>query len=280
MRTPNPTAGWEIARPARPSAPGAIAMAGFRIRGDGLSELRAIPHPAVTIVVDFGERPLTVSEAGGGSRSGSLVVGLGFRELRVRADLLEAVQVRLSPLAAREVLGVPLAELGGNVIALEDLWARDAGRLRERLHDAHTWQDRFDLIDSALSQRLRARRSIEPEVAWVWQQIMASHGLARITDLAERTGRSRQQLWSRFGRQIGLSPKRAAMLVRFDHAIHRLADGHPPARVAAVTGYADQAHLHRDIRAFTGATPAAAAAEPWLAADDTAWPTRMVTGVR
>src|SRR5215475_1234723 len=39
----------------------------------------------------------------------------------------------------------------------------------------------------------------------------------------------------------------------------------------AVTLVIDQSHLHRDVRAFTGATPTAIAAAPWLAVDPIAW---------
>jgi len=45
-------------------------------------------------------------------------------------------------------------------------------------------------------------------------------------------------------------------------------------KVAADSGYADQSHLHRDVRAFTAAAPSASVGAPWLAVDDTAWPTR------
>jgi AraC-like DNA-binding protein len=62
------------------------------------------------------------------------------------------------------------------------------------------------------------------------------------------------------------------MLVRFDNVAHRLVAGHDAARVAADTGYADQSHLHRDVKAFTGATPATVAGERFLAVDDIAWP--------
>jgi AraC-like DNA-binding protein len=71
--------------------------------------------------------------------------------------------------------------------------------------------------------------------------------------------------------QIGLTPKRAAQLIRFDHAAHHLAAGHSAALVAAESGYADQSHLHRDAMAFAGMTPTAVAVAPWLAVDDIAW---------
>ena len=37
-------------------------------------------------------------------------------------------------------------------------------------------------------------------------------------------------------------------------------------------GYADQSHLHREVKAIAGVTPAAVATAPWLAIDDVAWP--------
>jgi AraC-like DNA-binding protein len=62
------------------------------------------------------------------------------------------------------------------------------------------------------------------------------------------------------------------MLTRFDHAAHRLAAGIGAAQVAAESGYADQSHLHREVRTFTGTTPTSVADAPWLAVDDIAWP--------
>ena len=69
------------------------------------------------------------------------------------------------------------------------------------------------------------------------------------------------------GTQIGLPPKRAAQLIRFDDAAHRLATGTAAVEVADACGYADQSHLHRDARLFAGMTPAGVAAAPWLDID-------------
>jgi len=101
--------------------------------------------------------------------------------------------------------------------------------------------------------------------------MVTSRGQVRVERLAAETGWSRKRLWSRFRSQLGLTPKRAAQLIRFDHAAHRLAAGHSAALVAAESGYADQSHLHRDVVAFAGVTPGAVAVAPWLAVDHIAW---------
>lgn len=267
------TAAWEITRPTRRTVLPGVTMAGFRIPGDRPMLVRAIPHPAVTMAVEFGDRPLSPRGEVDGVRSASLAAGLAFRAFRMRAENVACVQLRLSPLVAHSVLGLPLADLGGTVVTLDDLWGRAAPRLRERLDQARTWPERFALVDAELRKRCGADRAVAPEVAFAWRAIVASHGQVRVGTLAAETGWSRQRLSSRFGAQLGLTPKRAAMLVRFDRAVHRLLRGHAPAQVAAEFGYVDQSHLHHEIRAFAGTTPSAVANEPWLAVDDRAWPT-------
>lgn len=267
---------WAVVRPARPSRVAGVSLAGFRDRGLTPVGHRAIPHPAVTIALEFGAGPLIVDDSAGRQQRGSLVAGLGFGAgaVWVRGENFAAVQVRLSPVVARTVLGVSPADLDGAVVALDDLWGRPASRIREQLSDASSWEERFAITDALLARHCQAGSPVDPEVAWAWSQILAGGGQVRIDQLAAEVGWSRRRLWSRFHSQIGLPPKRAATLVRFDHAAHRLAAGEDAAQVAADGGYADQSHLHRDVRAFTGATPAVVAGEPWLAVDDIAWPDR------
>ncbi|MEQ4302087.1 helix-turn-helix domain-containing protein [Plantactinospora sp. B6F1] len=274
------TAAWELARPARPSRVAGVSMAGFRDRGTSPAGHRAIPHPGVTLALAFGAGPLIVDAAGRQQR-GSVVAGLGFGPgtVRVRGEHFEAVQVRLSPVVARAVLGVSPADLDGAVLPLDDLWGREASRIRERLSEISSWEDRFALTDALLARRA-AGPAVDPEVSWAWEQIVASRGRVRVDRLAAEVGWSRKRLWSRFRSQIGLPPKRAAKLVRFDHAAHRLAAGADAARVAVEVGYADQSHLHRDVLSFAGVTPVALAGEPWLAVDDIVWAGHGTPGQR
>ncbi|MGV9779518.1 helix-turn-helix domain-containing protein [Streptosporangium sp. NPDC003464] len=266
---------WDVACPRRPSRVAGVTMAGFRVRD--LDALRMVPHPAVTLLLEFGAGTPVLDDAAGRQQRGSVVAGPGLGSggaVRARGENVECVQVRLSPVIARAVLGVSPADLDGAVVALEDLWGREASRIREQLGDVSSWQDRFALVDALLAHRHGAGPPVEPEVAWAWRRIVGSRGLARVDGLAAEVGWSRKRLWSRFRSQLGLPPKRAVKLVRFDHAAHRLVAGEGAARVAADAGYADQSHLHRDVMAFTGATPATVAGEPFLAVDDIAWPSR------
>jgi AraC-like DNA-binding protein len=188
------------------------------------------------------------------------------------------VQVRLSPVVAYAVLGTSPAELDHVVVTLEDLWGRDAAPVREQIGDARSWPDRFASTEALLARRCETGPSVDPEVARAWDRIVGSRGRVRIDELAAEVGWSRKRLWSRFRAQIGLPPKRAAKLVRFDHAVHRLAAGEDAARIAADGGYVDQSHLNRDVLAFSGMTPATVAGETWLAVDDIAWARSRVTG--
>jgi AraC-like DNA-binding protein len=263
---------WDIATPLRPGRLPGVSMAGFRARAGDVVDLEPVPYPAVTVVVDLGEALLVIDEATGRRERGSVVAGLAPDAVRALGRDIECLQVRLSPVVAHAVLGAS-SELGGTVVALDDLWGRDATRTEEQLRAAASWDDRFAIVEAALARRHEAGRAVNPEVAFVWAQLVTSRGQVRVDQLAAEIGWSRKRLWSRFRSQIGLTPKRAAELVRFDHAAHLLAAGHSAARVAAETGYADQSHLHRDVMAFAGVTPTAVAVAPWLAVDDVAWAT-------
>ncbi|MFD4832695.1 helix-turn-helix domain-containing protein [Streptomyces uncialis] len=249
-------------------------MAGFRQRVAARVDIAMVAHPSVTVLVDLSEKDGLVYNAHGRCEHGSVVVGLAPGDFRAGGRGVECLQIRLSPVVAVAVFGAS-TELGGTAVSLEDLWGRDAGRAEDRLRATASWDERFTIAVDVLRRRLDARPSVDPEVAFAWWRMYTSRGRVRVDGLADEMGWSRKRLWSRFRSQIGITPKRATQLVRFDHAAHLLAAGNAAARVAATSGYVDQSHLHREVKAFTGATPTVVAAAPWLAIDDVAWPTSV-----
>jgi AraC-like DNA-binding protein len=246
-------------------------MAGFRQRIPALVDIAMIAHPSVTLIFDLSEAGGIVYDAGGRRQRGSFVAGLLPGQLRAGGWSGECLQIRLSPVVAAAVFGAS-TELTGTVAALEDVWARDARQVEEKLRAVTSWDERFVIAAEILGRRLGARPSVDPEVAYTWRRTVICRGQLRVDGLADEVGWGRKRLWSRFRSQIGLPPKRAAQLVRFDHAAHLLAVGHDIASVAAQSGYVDQSHLHREVKAIAGVTPTAVATAPWLAIDDVAWP--------
>ena len=139
--------------------------------------------------------------------------------------------------------------------------------LRARAVAAAGWPERFAILDEILLRlmtHVRPGPGVAPEVGWAWRELLASGGTLRITDLAAGTGWSGRHLTSRFRTEIGLTPKAAARVIRFDRARHLLtrqaataaADGgYRLADLAVACGYFDQAHLAREFRSLAGCPP-------------------------
>jgi len=166
------------------------------------------------------------------------------------------VQLSLSPARAHAILGLPMHELGNTMVDLAAVLGRDGALLPERLAEAPTWRARFEILAAFLERRLADGPAPDPGVERALRWLAASGGDVRIGELADRLGWTRRHLARRFREQVGLSPKTVARVLRFERVTDLLADGAPPtAGLAAAAGYADQAHLCREIREFARCTP-------------------------
>ena len=209
------------------------------------------PGGGIVVIVDL-DAGWTVE----GERFGSFAGGLYARPVRVRHEgSSRGVQFDLEPPAARALLGVPGGELGHRTVGLEDLLGAEAARLAERLHDAPGAAARFAILDAELLRRVAgAAPPARPDAERAWRLLRATGGRIRVDALAERIGCSRRHLVNAFAQEVGVPPKVAARLIRFEAARARLGSV-PLGRLAAEHGYADQAHLAREFAALAGAPP-------------------------
>ncbi|WP_323379579.1 helix-turn-helix transcriptional regulator [Streptomyces durbertensis] len=76
-----------------------------------------------------------------------------------------------------------------------------------------------------------------------------------VAELAAEVALSPRQLHRRALAAFGYGPKTLARVLRLRAALPLITAGRPLAEVAAVTGYSDQAHLTREVRALTGLPP-------------------------
>src|SRR6185437_7567362 len=230
-----------------------------------------VPHPGVVVILTFGPRlrSLFKGQESAAEEHGSFVAGMHDAHVLVeQSGPSDGLQVNLTPLGAYAVLGLPMAELTNRTLDLGELLGPSAGELVERMLRAPNWDERMTLIDEFIFRRLRRARMPSDGVAWAWHRVLGSGGAVAIGSLAEKLGCSQKHLITQFREQVGLPPKTAARVVRFDRAVgmlqrpsslrcsgperapQRLAD------IAAECGYFDQAHFTREFSAFAGCSPA------------------------
>jgi AraC-like DNA-binding protein len=269
--------------------------AGYRLAGAEPGLHRGLPSPELTFIVTL-DHPLAIDAhpdpAQPAGLYDTLLGGLHTSPAQVsHQGRWSGVQLGLTPLGARTLLGIPAAELANWDAEATDVVGGFAAQLRELVVGQPTWAGRFAVIDDLLERRaaeVDADRPVEvrPEVRYAWRRLRQTRGCVGVAELAAETGLGARRLGSLFRDEFGLAPKEAGRVFRFTHARQRIgqaamrgglgttagADGAGGpgregrgaaatlARLAAECGYYDQAHLAREFRALAGCPPS-----QWLA---------------
>jgi len=282
---------WRRA-PAEPLRPYVAWYTGYRQRGVPPAVHRGLPSPFLTLILTLDE-PLTMAAHADPRQPpgefGTLLGGLHSSPALIAHEGAQSgIQVALRPLGARTLLGLPAGELAAIDVPADAVLGR-VQEARARILAADGWAERFAILDEVL---LAAVGSAAPgpgvapqaaaEVGWAWRRLLRSGGTVRASALAEETGWSGRHLASRFRTEIGLTPKEAARVIRFDRAGHLLADAARAgagvgagrlglADLAVTCGYFDQAHLAREFRSLAGCPPSQWLAEEFRNVQAGAW---------
>lgn len=229
----------------------ACGYAGWTLRPDRMDRFVVSAHTSVQLVVKVEDSALRPPE---------FVHGAAIRPIAIEGGCAPCyLQVELTPLGAYQVFGIPMHHIAGQLVDLADVLGRASRRLGDAVRDAATWPERFDAIDRFLLGRVNAAPIVTDDVAFAWRELTVSGGAVPIRNICGEVGWSHKHLITRFRQQTGLTPKRAARVIRFERVQRRIAGDPQPdwVRLAAECGYSDQAHLIRDFGEFAGTTPAA-----------------------
>ncbi|MEU6097230.1 helix-turn-helix transcriptional regulator [Streptomyces sp. NPDC047079] len=155
--------------------------------------------------------------------------------------------VRFHPGTAPALLGVPAHALRDQRVELADLRPaaevrRLTGRVDAAADPAHA------LEEIALEWAARSPRP-DPLLRALVAALDAGRPVAAIAD---RLGLSVRQLHRRSLAAFGYGPKTLARVLRLQRALALARSGMPLAETAARAGFADQAHLSRDVRELAG----------------------------
>lgn len=259
-----------VAPPSR--LPGLVASAtGYHSTDNPVGLHRGLPSPYLTFIFALDDAPIIGAETPAAAltpaapRAEVLLGGLHQRPAYVVQPRTQVgLQLAVNPLAARRLFGPPTRELTDLVGDGVAVLGAESARLRERMAEAPTWAERFDLLWDYLRRRMAATERAEaPPAALVegWRWLARFGGTGSMAGLARHLGYSGRRVSQLFGAELGASPKQVGRLFRFDLARRQIAAEIDRAgtsdlgRVAAERGYYDQSHLVRDFRQYTGTSP-------------------------
>ncbi|CAM2809144.1 AraC family transcriptional regulator [Skermania piniformis] len=277
----DPTAGVPpevaIAADLRPFV---AARYGYSMQGVPTSVHRGLPSVSLAMVLPIG-RPLRTARswrdwAAGRLDTNRTVLG-GLHTRVVPVELLEhscGIQLALDPIGVRRLFGIPASALPTDQFDVGELLGDEIDRLADELAGIADWAGRYAAVDHFLRRSLAgtdAATAVKPEVARAWTLLARGRGKAQVEQISRDVGYSRKRLTDLFRAELGITPRMAGRLARFDAARatlagrvrrDRSATGLDLAGLAADHGYFDHAHLVRDFHDFAGLSPSA-----WVAAE-------------
>jgi AraC-like DNA-binding protein len=253
------------ALPAVPLRPYVAWYSGYRQEGVSPARHRGLPSPYLTLILTLDD-PVTVAAHPDARQApaqyATLLGGLHTTPALITHDGRQSgIQIGLNPLGARALLGLPAGELASIDLHAGEVLGRVASEAQENLRVATGWAERFAILDQLLLCRLDTDKGPPPAVVQAWRSLLAAGGAVTVGQLAREVGWSGRHLQQRFREEVGLTPKAAGRVIRFDQARRRLQNQavrgelRSLADLAVECGYFDQAHLARDFRELAGAPP-------------------------
>ena len=155
--------------------------------------------------------------------------------------------IRFPPGLGPAVFGVPAHELRNQRIPLAALWS-DA-EVRRLTDEVGTASNLTTALETIAARQVRAAETVEPVVSVVVSLLAAG---SSVSATADAVGFSERQLLRRCLDAFGYGPKTLGRILRMNRALGLARSGTALAEVASLTGYADQAHLTRDVKDLAG----------------------------
>jgi transcriptional regulator GlxA family with amidase domain len=156
------------------------------------------------------------------------------------------IGIRFATGTGPNILGVPAHELTNQRVELDAIWPAAVVR---RMTDRLSSTSEPDALLEAMAIEAHRVDHRGPAIAEMVRQLRAGIPIRRVAatlDISER------QIRRRSLELFGYGPKTLARILRLSGAIDLARSGLRFADVAADAGYADQAHLARDVREFAG----------------------------
>jgi AraC-like DNA-binding protein len=168
------------------------------------------------------------------------------------------VGVRFHPGAASAWFGLPLSEIVNSRVPLAALWRDETDRLFDRITGSCNAQEIAVTLETFLLSRLGDVGLADKQIAFLRRAAgdKSRPARVRLDRLAARIGMSERTLRRRCMGAFGYGFKTLDRVLRFQRFLRLAAHSSEGAlaELAARAGYADQAHMTREVQRMSGAT--------------------------
>lgn len=188
---------------------------------------------------------------------------------------VDALMVALTPMAVEALTGVAMADLVDRVLPFEQVFDTHWQAMAQAVFEAPDDASRIRLVEDFLEPRwLRVRVQSIPRATRYrfWAENLA------LRAAQSGVGSSLRQVERRIKRWTGQPPRDLRRMLRAEESFYRCVAAYQQGEVdwataALDSGYADQAHLCREVRRITGLSPAALLDA--VERDEAFWPYRL-----
>lgn len=169
--------------------------------------------------------------------------------------------LRFQPGAAAGWLGLSMAEIVGCRVDMGDLWGAVAREIFGRMHEAGGTQDRLSLFQTLVEQLAPIKLAPSPEAALAFRRLERASecNVDALFVLRKELGLDERTLRRKSVHHFGYGLKTLERILRFQRfsALSRSDRQAGLAELSLASGYADQAHLSREIRSLCGVSAGA-----------------------
>lgn len=180
----------------------------------------------------------------------------GYTDL-VFSGTIDFICIVFKPMGANLFFKMPLNELNNSYASLDVLSDPDLLELEQRLNEATDDPACVGLIEQFLISRIyRLDKQEDKRISTVINSIC--NGDTNVNHLAQTACLCYKQFKRLFLENIGTNPKNFLQIVRFQR-LHRFLQLHTDmtvAELASECGYYDKSHLIKELKDFSGFTPA------------------------
>jgi AraC-like DNA-binding protein len=185
-----------------------------------------------------------------------LIAGTSTEPFEAQAPLQgSSAGIRFRPGIAPFLLRYAASEFRDTHVPLEAVWPQEARRLYETADGLTCPDEKLRLLQAVVNARIADVAPdplVEGAVALVEDDCVWS-----VDELAGALGVSQRHLRRRFETAVGYGPKMLQRVLRFQRSLRLLkhANGRSLTYIALESGYADHAHMTREVSRLSGIPP-------------------------